>query len=123
MATTRIMAIWLTAPSHKPRNSKESHTKVTEKSHNLKILINLVLHDRIARLTLDTLILRGFTFGGKFKYREEHSRARLVVALVKRNSGSETPSIDSSFLNVEDKDILKEYAAGIVALTRLLVHF
>ena len=52
---------------NKPRISKVSHMNFTEIFHNLRILINLGLHDRTTRLIMDTLIMKGFTFGGKFK--------------------------------------------------------
>ena len=62
----------------KPVNSKESHTNLTEIFHNLRILINLGLHDRITRLTLDTLIMKGFTNGGMFKSRAYYHRQWLL---------------------------------------------
>ena len=53
----------------RPRNSKESHTNLTDIFHKIRIFINFRLLDRIRRLTIDTLIMKGFTNGGKFKYR------------------------------------------------------
>ena len=95
--------------------------------HNMKIIISLGLEGRITRMTLELIISKSFTLGAKRKFLEEQNKAITLVsedgkfadAWIRMNAGADlmapsAPTHSSSFSEIKEADLLKEFAAGRV---------